>query len=198
MARCTWPMDAAAMGDGVPLGEDARRAARPAPRSITCAASSAAIGGASCCSDGQRGTHGLGQALVEVAGHLADLHEGALHVAERRATCSAVFSSNSASSSSLRSADANTCRARCTAVPGAHRAGDPGRCAPPCSWCSPAPLRDAAPWFLTTSAAARHRREPRQPSSRANEVRTRLCDSLEIAVGQERPRRSIASPRRRL
>ena len=67
---------------GVPLDEElvgrrararARRPRRPA-RPL--------IGGASACSCGERLAHRLGQAVVEVAGHLAELHQRALHVAE--------------------------------------------------------------------------------------------------------------------
>ena len=82
MARCTWPIDAAAIGSGSHVGEHAPRVARPAPRATTWAASSALIGGAFDCSSAERLAHGLGQALVEVARHLAELHQGALHVPE--------------------------------------------------------------------------------------------------------------------
>ena len=54
----------------------------------------------------------LGQAVVEVAGHLAELHQRALHVAERaRRPARPCAARGSRSSSARRSADANSLRA---------------------------------------------------------------------------------------
>ena len=82
MARCTWPIDADAIGTGSHSAKTSS-GAPPSSWRITPAASSALIGGASCWSSASALAHVLGQALVEVAGHLAELHQGALHVPER-------------------------------------------------------------------------------------------------------------------
>ena len=67
-------------------GPTARRRARGrrrARRARLRRTSSGAIGGASCWSEASASAHGFGHAVVEVARHLAELHERALHVAER-------------------------------------------------------------------------------------------------------------------
>ena len=82
MARCTWPIDAGGDRHRVPLGEQlvgrraqlgldhpGRQLGRHRRRVLLQL--------------GERVAHGLGQALVEVAGHLAELHQRALHVPER-------------------------------------------------------------------------------------------------------------------
>ena len=81
-ARCTCPMEAAAIGTGSHAAKT-RVGSSPSSARITAAQSSGAIGGASCCKRCQRGLHRLGHAVVEVARHLPELHERALHVAER-------------------------------------------------------------------------------------------------------------------
>ena len=80
-ARWTWPIDAAAIGSGshsrnsslgrapeLPLDDLGRQLGRHR-RGIGL-------------QGGESLAHGFGKAVVEVAGHLADLHQGALHVTE--------------------------------------------------------------------------------------------------------------------
>ena len=81
-ARWTWPIDAAAIGIGSHSANSTSGAAPSSSRDH--------LGGqlgrhrrGVLLELGQRLAHRLGQALVEVAGHLAELHHGALHVAER-------------------------------------------------------------------------------------------------------------------
>ena len=83
MARWTWPIDAAAIGTG---SHSANSSSGPPPSSsrITPAASSGAHRRGVLLQLGERVADGLGQALVEVAGHLAELHQRALHVPQRR------------------------------------------------------------------------------------------------------------------
>ncbi len=69
--------------DRIPRRRRVRRGDRRALPSTTCAASSGAIDGAFGLELRELLAHRLGQALVEVARHLADLHQRALHVAER-------------------------------------------------------------------------------------------------------------------
>ena len=82
MARCTWPIDAAAIGVGSQVANTSSGAA-PSSSRTTCGGQLGAHGRGVGLELGQRLADRLGQALVEVAGHLAELHQGALHVPER-------------------------------------------------------------------------------------------------------------------
>ena len=82
MARCTWPIDAAAIGIGSHSANSSSGGAPSSPRRRP-AASSARHRRRVRLELGEGLADRLGQALVEVAGHLAELHQGALHVAER-------------------------------------------------------------------------------------------------------------------
>ena len=83
MARCTWPIDAAAIGDRVPLGEQLVGRLARARLDDASAAQLGRHRRGVLLELGERLAHRLGQPLVEVAGHLAELHQRALHVAER-------------------------------------------------------------------------------------------------------------------
>ena len=132
IARWTWPIDAAANGIGSHVVEELLGAIAELS-ATTCAASSEAIDGAFGLELRELLAHRLGQALVEVARHLADLHQCALHVAERVGD---LFRGPQLvlGVELLRGvpADANTRRARCSRVRapgfGAERA-PPRRCA---------------------------------------------------------------------
>ena len=80
-ARCTWPIDAAAIGCGS-HSTNTFSGGAPSSSVTTPAASSALIGGAFACSSRERLANRLGEAVVEVARHLPDLHQRALHLAE--------------------------------------------------------------------------------------------------------------------
>ena len=67
----------------VPLPRTHARARRRARRARPTRDSSGDIGGASCCSAGERVAHRFGQAVVEIARHLSELHQRALQLAER-------------------------------------------------------------------------------------------------------------------
>ena len=82
MARCTWPIDAAAIGSGSHR-RTARSGGAPSSASMTPAASSGLIGGTLSCSRLSVRRDRRGEALVDVAGHLAELDHDALHGAER-------------------------------------------------------------------------------------------------------------------
>ena len=82
MARCTWPIDAAAIGTGSHSANTSVGIAAqlgPDHAGGQLGAHRRGVG----LQLGQGVAHVLGQALVEVAGHLAELHERALHLAER-------------------------------------------------------------------------------------------------------------------
>ena len=71
-------------GDGLadPSGRTPRSGGRPSSSATTRAASSGLIGGTLSCSRAERAADGGRQAVVHVAGHLADLHQDALHRAQ--------------------------------------------------------------------------------------------------------------------
>ncbi len=81
MARCTWPIEAAAIGTG---SHSANTAVGLGPQlgPDHGGGQLGAHGRRRRLQLGQRAAHVLGQSLVEVAGHLAQLHQGALHLAQ--------------------------------------------------------------------------------------------------------------------
>ena len=81
-ARCTWPIDAAAIGSGSHCA-NTRSGSSPSSARTTSRAELGRHRRRVLLERRQRVAHRLGQAVVEVARHLADLHQRALHVAER-------------------------------------------------------------------------------------------------------------------
>ena len=107
--------------DRGPIRGRAARVGAPSSAVRTDSTSARHMGGASCWSCGQGRPDVLGHALIEVARHLADLHQGALHVAQQRHGLLGRVDLKRRSSCSRRSAEANTRRGpvRCVAGTGA-------------------------------------------------------------------------------
>ena len=116
IARWTWPMDADASG----AGSHSRKMSSgwaPSSRSMTPAASSADMGGASCCRPARASRAWSGRPTSRYEAICPSFMKAPFMPPRASATCSAVRSSNCWSSSAWRSAEANTRRARWTAKP---------------------------------------------------------------------------------
>ncbi len=82
MARCTWPIDAAAMGSG----SHSLKICSGGAAEFRCDDAGGELGGHrrhAVLQPGQHAAGGRREAVVDVAGELPDLHQDALHGAER-------------------------------------------------------------------------------------------------------------------
>src|SRR5918995_400710 len=114
MARCTWPMEAEAMGTGS-HSRNTRSGGAPSSRSTTPAASWADIGGTSCWRPARASRTWGGRPVSRYDAIWPNFMKAPFMLPSTSATCSAVRSSNRRSSSAWRSAPAKTRRARCRA-----------------------------------------------------------------------------------
>ena len=81
IARCTCPIEAAAMGSGSQRAK-ARSGGRPSSSLTTCGGQLRAHRRHAVLQPAERAADGGRQAVVDVAGHLAELHQHALHRAQ--------------------------------------------------------------------------------------------------------------------